>query len=150
MKLYLLGNLPFFKIHVNHFVTWDNSPGVKVISKCMLWVRGLVLFSSVLGHFLSLIKQTASSFMTSDYRLAGGHTFCPLLMSVRSFLYLFYTSIKLYHTKALSDQAPDWILLWRSIILASFVVQQQSFNSPKFGEHTTFPYNGKLYVVSNI
>ena len=35
---------------------------------------------------------------------------------VRSFLYLLYTLIKLYYTKALSDQAsslaPDWILLW--------------------------------------
>ena len=34
---------------------------------------------------------------------------------VRSFLYLLYTLIKLYSTKALSDQAsslaPDWILL---------------------------------------
>ena len=26
MRLYLLGNLPFFKIHVNHFMAWDNSP----------------------------------------------------------------------------------------------------------------------------
>ena len=36
---------------------------------------------------------------------------------VRSFLYLLYTLIKLYDTKALSDQAsslaPDWILLLR-------------------------------------
>ena len=36
---------------------------------------------------------------------------------VRSSLYLFYTLIKLYYTKALSDQAlsvaPDWILLLR-------------------------------------
>ena len=33
------------------------------------------------------------------------HSFCPLLMSVESFVYLFYTLIKLYYTKALSDQA---------------------------------------------
>ena len=47
MKLYLLENLPFFKIPVNHFVARDNSPGAKVIAKCMLWVRGLgaILFS---------------------------------------------------------------------------------------------------------
>ena len=38
----LLGNLHFFKIHVNPFTAWDNSPCAKVISKCMLWVRGLV------------------------------------------------------------------------------------------------------------
>ena len=62
--MYLLGNLPFFKIHVNYFVAQDNSPGAKAISKCMLWVRGLVLFSSVLKPFLSLIKQTAGSYMT--------------------------------------------------------------------------------------
>ena len=45
MRLYLLGNLPFFKIHVNHFMAWDNSPCASVISKCMLWVRGLVQVS---------------------------------------------------------------------------------------------------------
>ena len=40
--IYLLGNPPFFKIHVNHFMAQDDSPGANVISKCMLWVRGLV------------------------------------------------------------------------------------------------------------
>ena len=43
----LYDNLPFFKTHVNHFMARDNSPGAKVISKCMLWVRGLVLFSEI-------------------------------------------------------------------------------------------------------
>ena len=43
--LYLLGNLPFFKIHVNNFMAQDNSPCANVISKCMLWVRGLVPLS---------------------------------------------------------------------------------------------------------
>ena len=38
----LLGNLPFFKIHVNHFMAWDNSPCANVVSKYVLWVRGLV------------------------------------------------------------------------------------------------------------
>ena len=38
--IYLLGNLPFFKIHVNHFMAWDDSPCSNVTSKCMLWVRG--------------------------------------------------------------------------------------------------------------
>ena len=38
-RLYLLGNLPFFKILVSHFKTPDNSPCTNVISKCMLWVR---------------------------------------------------------------------------------------------------------------
>ena len=31
-KLYLLKNLPFFKIHVNHFVARDNSPGAVLFS----------------------------------------------------------------------------------------------------------------------
>ena len=40
--MYLLGNLPFFKIHVNHFMAQDNPPCASVIPKCMFWVRGLV------------------------------------------------------------------------------------------------------------
>ena len=30
--MYLLGNLPFFKIHVHHFVAGDDSPGANVVS----------------------------------------------------------------------------------------------------------------------
>ena len=41
-SIYLLGNLPFFKIHVNPFMAQDNSPCANIISKCMSWVRGLV------------------------------------------------------------------------------------------------------------
>ena len=40
--MYLLGNLSFFKTLVSHFMARDDSPGAKVISQCMLWVRGLV------------------------------------------------------------------------------------------------------------
>ena len=43
--MYLLGNLPFFKIHVNCFMDRDDSPCANAISKCMLWVRGLVTVS---------------------------------------------------------------------------------------------------------
>ena len=43
--MYLLGNLPFFKIHVNRFMSWDDSPCANVVSKCMLWVRGLLPLS---------------------------------------------------------------------------------------------------------
>ena len=32
----LLGNLPFFKIHVNHFMEGDNSLYANVISECIL------------------------------------------------------------------------------------------------------------------
>ena len=57
---------------------------------------------------------------------------------VSSFLYLLYTLIKLYYTKALSDQAssqaPDWIpLLWRPKIWASL-----------HGSVTTFHLGGVL------
>ena len=31
-SIYLLGNLPFFKIHVNHFMAWDSSPCTKFSS----------------------------------------------------------------------------------------------------------------------
>ena len=44
-RLYLLGNLPFFKIHINSFMARDDSPRADVISKFMLWVRGLVQLS---------------------------------------------------------------------------------------------------------
>ena len=40
--MYLLGNLSFFKIPVNCFMARDDSLCANAISKCMLWVRGLV------------------------------------------------------------------------------------------------------------
>ena len=43
--IYLYGNLAFFKSYVNNFMAQDNSPGAKIISKCILWVRGLMPFS---------------------------------------------------------------------------------------------------------
>ena len=46
--MYLLGNLPFFKIHVNRFMAQDDSAFANVISKYMLWVRGLVPLSEFL------------------------------------------------------------------------------------------------------
>ena len=30
--IYLLGNLPFFNIHVNHYMSQDDSPAANVIS----------------------------------------------------------------------------------------------------------------------
>ena len=46
--IYFYENLPFFKIHLNRFKAWDDSPGAKIISKCILWLRGLVPFSEFL------------------------------------------------------------------------------------------------------
>ena len=43
--------LPFFKIPVNCFMVMDDSPHVNAISKCTLWVRGLVQLS----QFCSLL-----------------------------------------------------------------------------------------------
>ena len=68
---------------------------------------------------------------------------------VRSFLYLFYTLIKLYYTKALSNQALslalDWILLlWRPRIPAFFVVQLQHFTST--GAAVDSPCTAQLYM----
>ena len=41
---YLYGDLPFFKIQINHFMAQDKPFGAKIIPECILWVRGLVLF----------------------------------------------------------------------------------------------------------
>ena len=49
----------------------------------------------------------------------------PSDVYVRSFLYLLYTLIKLYYTKALDNQAsslaPDWILLLRRPIILAYM-----------------------------
>jgi len=70
-------------------------------------------------------SSSNSDYITSSWRLAVGTLSAPFNAYVRSFLYLLYTLIKLYYTKALSDQAsslaPDWILLlWKPRILVSF------------------------------
>ena len=68
-----------------------------------------------------------------NVKTSRGVFFLPLSdVCVRSFLYLFYTLIKLYYTKALSHQASslalNWILLLQRLrIPVSFVVQQQPF-----------------------
>ena len=41
-SIYLLGNLSFYRIHVNHVMARDDSPSANVISEWMLWVGGLV------------------------------------------------------------------------------------------------------------
>ena len=61
-------------------------------------------------------SRQSLDYITSLLTLASRYSFCPPSDAyVRSFLYLLYTLIKLYYTKALSDQAsslaPDWILL---------------------------------------
>ena len=113
---YLYGDLPFFKIQVNHFMAQDEPFGDKIIPKCILWVRGLVPFW-VLRH--SSLSLTGCLWLYNiQLKTSRGVLFLPPSDAyVRSFLYLLYTLIKLCYTKALSDQAlslaPDWILLLR-------------------------------------
>ena len=121
---YFYGALPFFKVQVNPFMAQDKPFGAKVIPKYILWVRGLVPFWVLRHSFLSL---TGCLWLYNiQLKTSRGVLFLPPSDAyVRSFLYLLYTLIKLYYTKALSNQAsslaPDWILfLWRPRILASF------------------------------
>ena len=113
---YLYGDLPFFKIQVNHFMAQDEPFGAKIIPKCILWVRGLVPFWVLRHSFLSLTH--CWWLYNIQLKTSRGVLFLPPSDAyVRSFLYLLYTLIKLYYTKALSNQAsslaPDWILLFR-------------------------------------
>ena len=68
----------------------------------------------------------------------------PSDVYVRSFLYLLYTLIKLYYTKALGNQAsslaPDWILLLRRPIILAYMCD----SATTFQLH--FP--GKLSIFS--
>ena len=122
---YLYGDLPFFKIQVNHFMAQDKPFGAKIIPKCILWVRGLVPFWILRHSFLSLTD--CLWLYNIQLKTSRGALFLlPSDVYVRSFLYLFYTLIKLYYTKALSDQASslalDWILLlWGPRIPASLL-----------------------------
>ena len=113
---HLYDDLPFYKIQVNHFMARDESSGEKIISKCILWVRGLVPFW-VLRH--SFLSWTGCWWLYNiQLKTSRGVLFLPPSDAyVRSFLYLLYTLIKPYYTKALSDEASslaaDWILLLR-------------------------------------
>ena len=102
MKL-LVGNLPFYKIQVDHFMTRDDSSGAKIIPKDILWMRGLVPFWVLTHSFLSL----TDCWWLYNIQLGSrrGVLFVPPSDAyVRSFLYFLYTLIKLCYTKALSNQ----------------------------------------------
>ena len=113
---YLYGDLPFFKIQVNHFMAQGESFAAKITPKCILRVRGLVP-SWVLRHSFLLLTD-CSWLYNIHLKISSRVLFLPPSDAyVRSFLYLLYTLIKLYYTKALRDQAsslaPHWILLLR-------------------------------------
>ena len=52
--IYLPGNLPFFKIHVNHFFARDDSPAAHVIS---MHVVGEGAWCHALRHCLSFLSR---------------------------------------------------------------------------------------------
>ena len=94
---YLYGDLPFFKIQVNHFMAQDKPFGAKIIPKCILWVRGLVPFWVLRHSFLSL---TDCYWLNIQLKTSRAALFLPPSDAyVRSFLYLLYTLIKLFTQK---------------------------------------------------
>ena len=109
--IYLLGNLPFYKIHVNRFMAWDDSPDAKVIScnACCGWGDWC---HWVLRDFFSLVDSLLIGRVLKESR--GAIFLPPSDVCVRSFLYLFYTLIKLSYTKVLSNQALSLVLDWIS------------------------------------
>ena len=66
---YLYGNLSFYKIQVNHFMTQDEPFGAKIIPKRILWVRGLVPFWVLRHSFLSLEKAMATHSSTLAWKI---------------------------------------------------------------------------------
>ena len=76
--VYLLRNLPFFKIHGNRFTARDDSPCANVISERMLRMRGLVPLGA-LRHFLSLISSLLVG-MQLPAKDQQGRSFCPFLV----------------------------------------------------------------------
>ena len=52
--IYLYGTLSFNNIQVKHFMAQDESSSVKIIPKCILWMRGLVPFWVLSLSFFSL------------------------------------------------------------------------------------------------
>ena len=119
---YLYGDLPFFKIQVNHLLAQDEPFGAKIITKCILWVRGLVPFWVLRHSFLSLTN--CWWLCNIQLKTSRGVLFLPPSDAcVRSFLYLLCTLIKLLHKSSEPSRwslAPDWILLWRPGIPVSF------------------------------
>ena len=128
---YLYGDLPFFKIQVNHFMAQDEPFGAKIITKCILRVRGLLPFWVLRHSFLSLTD--CWWLYNIQLKTSRGVLFLPPSDAcVRSFLYLLCTLIKLYYTKALSHQGG----LWPQIEFFSegqesrcLFIQQQAFSN---------------------
>ena len=114
------------------------------------YIRVLLCFMTLLGRMMYILGQTLTPNSKTHWRvynsIANTSKWVLFLPSsdvyVRSFRYLLYTLIKLYYTKALSDQASslalDWILLRRPRIPESLC-----------GSATTFHYLTLLSSSSN-
>ena len=117
-----MGEGPGAILSFKTFLSFINRHGNPLQSSCLEYPRdGGGWWAATSGvtqswTWLKWLSSSSSDYVTSSWRLAGGVLFLPPSDTyVRSFLYLLYTLIKLYYTKALSDQAsslaPDWILL---------------------------------------
>ena len=141
--MYLLGTLPFFKIHVSHFMAQDDSPYASAISKIHVVGEWPGATLRVFRYFLSLISSLLTGILGGTL---SAHFWCLCQK-----LSLFYTLIKLYYTKALSYQAlslaPDRIpiLQRRPRIPASFTAHSNmslsSLGLFKFGTYGTVHSN---------
>ena len=82
---YSYGNLPFYKIQVNHFMAQDELSGAKIIPNYVLWMRGLVPFWVLRHSFLSLEKEMATHSSTSclENPMDGGAWCRPSMGSQR-------------------------------------------------------------------
>ena len=119
-------------IHINHFMAGGWHTSCHPISKMHIVGEGPGKTPSALRCLSYLIN----SFLTDTKQLAEtskGGTLFVLFWCLCQKLFLFYTLIKLYYRKPLSDQAPSlapyWIsLLRRPRIPVSFTAQQQPFS----------------------
>ena len=93
---YLYGDLPYFKIQVNHFMAQDKPFGAKIFPKYILWVRSLVPFW-VLRH--SSLSLTGCLWLYNiQLKTSRGVLFLPPSDAyVRSFLYLLTLNKTLLH-----------------------------------------------------
>jgi len=78
--MYLLGNLPFFKMHVNCFMAGDDSP-CAILSQNVCCGRGAWCNTLCLRHFFYLI---AACYQVHNALLktSKGSLFLPFLMSM--------------------------------------------------------------------
>ena len=128
---YLYGDLPFFKIQVNHFMAQDKPFGAKIIPKCILWVRGLVPFWVLRHSFLSLTGCWWP--YNIQLKTSRGYSFCPFWCLCQKL-----SLSPLYFNKTLLHKSSEWSSLVSGPGLNSsppgtknpgVVIQQQPFNS---------------------